>query len=162
MSWYTIFDEQESVISSTTTSVMGATDVLLGHSYVTGKKHQIPVQSALAGPETLQVLTSATTATNLNPFGVTSIQSSNALSFLMSAPLANNTSYSKIVVTTSTAVITVVCSGASLYSTGSGAGGSQFIFNSAGASLAGGGISLASVGTTRWVTVGYSATTILS
>jgi len=159
MSYYTVFDEVEPTITSSTTSAMGGTDVVLIHSAVTSRKAQTSIAALLCGPESLQTLTSATTATNLVPWGMTTIQSSNALSYLLTAPLGAG--YQKTIATSSTAVITVVCSGASLSSTGA-ISGTQFILNSAGAALSGGGISLASVGTTRWITLGYSGTTVLS
>ncbi len=158
MSYYTKFQDVESLLTSSTTTVLGSTDVVFGFSYTDLKPHQLLIGQIGAGG-TLQTLTSATTATNLTPSGMTTIQSSNALSFLLTAP--TGTGFIKTCVTSSTAVITVVCSGASLSSTGA-INGTQFILNSAGAALSGGGIQLASVGTTRWVTVGYSGTTVLS
>ncbi len=158
MSYYTKFQDVESLLTSSTTTVLGSTDVVFGFSYTDNKPHQILIGQAGAGG-TLQTLTSASTATNITPSGITTIQSSNALSYLLTAPTGSG--FMKTIVTSSTAVITVVTSLASLSSTGA-INGTQFILNSAGAALSGGGISLASVGTTRWVTVGYSGTTVLS
>lgn len=159
MSYYTKFADVESLLTSSTTTVMASTDAVLAFSISAGKPYQSTVGAVAAGPQPLQSLTSATTATNAVPWGITTINSSNALSYLLTAPPAAG--YEKTLVTSSTAVITVVCSGASLSSTGA-INGTQFIFNSGGAAISGGGISLASVGTTRWVTLGYSGTTVLS
>ncbi len=158
MSYYTKFVDVESQLTSSTTTVLGSTDLALVFSVTDGKYHTSQVGQLAAGGG-LQTLTSATTATNITPSGMTTINSSNALSYLLTAPLGSG--FVKTIVTSSTAVITVVTSLASLSSTGA-INGTQFILNSAGAAISGGGISLASVGTTRWVTVGYSGTTILS
>ncbi len=159
MSYYTIFDQVEPTITTTTTNIMSAADVMLIHSSVTSRKAQIPLGQLTAGPQTVQILTSATTATNAVPFGITVINSSNALSYLLTAP--TGAGIIKTITTSSTAVLTVVTSLASLSSTGA-INGTQFILNSAGAALSGGSISLVSVGTTRWNTLAYSGTTILS
>ncbi len=159
MSYYPIFDEVEPTITTTTTNALAVGDVMLIHSSVTSRKAQVPVGQITAGPQALQSLTSATTATNIVPFGITSIASSNALSYLLTAP--TGAGIIKTITTSSTAVLTVVTSLASLSSTGA-INGTQFILNSAGAAISGGSISLVSVGTTRWNTLAYSGTTILS
>ena len=160
MSYYTKFQDVESILSGTSTATLGSTDVVLGFSFTDGKAHQMMVGHVGAAGG-LQTLTSASTATNIVPNGITTINSSNALSYLLTAPTAAGAGFMKTIVTSSTAVITVVCSGASLSSTGA-INGTQFILNSAGGALSGGGIQLASVGSTRWITVGYSGTTVLS
>ena len=43
MSWYTIFDEQEPLLTSTTTTVIGPGDWVLVHSVSDSKKHKAPV-----------------------------------------------------------------------------------------------------------------------
>ena len=161
MSWYTIFDEQESLLSTTSTgATLASTDALLIHNVGAGKKFQTTPRdiTSMAGVA-VQTLTSASTATNINYFGLTVIQSSNALQYVVSAPAVPG--IYKTITTTSTATITVLCSGASLTSSGAGSG-SQFVFNSAGGSVVGSGASMVSVGTTRWVMEAFSPLTIAS
>ncbi len=159
MSYYTKFADVESLLTSTTTATVGSTDIMLVFCNSDQKYHAAQVGVVSMGGGGFQSLTSASTATNITPVGITSIASSNALSYLLTAPTA--TGIIKTITTSSTAVITVVTSLASLSSTGA-INGTQFILNSAGAAISGGSISLVSVGTTRWNTLAYSGTTILS
>ncbi len=170
MSYYTKYADVEGLLTSTTTNTIASTDALVVFNVASGKMYQttpvavsgVTLASTIVANLGLQTLTSASTATNILPTGITTIQSSNALSYLLTA--AAGPGFMKTVVTSSTGVITVVTSLASLSSTGA-INGTQFILNSAGAAISGGGITLVSVGTspsTRWITVGYSGTTILS
>ena len=158
MSYYTKFADVEALLTSTTTATIASTDALLVTSVSQGKPFQTTpgaiAQMAWTG---IQSLTSASTATNILPTGMTVIASSNALSYLLTAPTAAG--QFKIITSTSTAVITVVCSGAGLMSSGS-AQGSQFVLNSAGAAISGGAVELVSVGSTRWVAFNSGAITI--
>ncbi len=158
MSYYTRFADVESLLTSTTTSVMSSTDVMLVFSASDQKYHTVQVGS-VAGGGGLQSLTSASTATNITPVGITSLASSNAIAFVLTGPTAAG--IIKTITTSSTAIITITTSSASLSSTGAINGGT-IAMNSAGAAISGGSISLVSVGTTRWNTLAYSGTTVLT
>ncbi len=150
MSYYTKFADVESLLTSTTTTVLGSTDSLLVFSATDGKYHVTTVGAVgLVGPS-LQTLTSASTATNIVPGGLTIIQSSNALSYLLTQ--APGPGFTKTITSSTTAVITIVCSLATL-SSSEALNGTQVIMGSAGAFYPG-GITLVSVGTspsTRWL-----------
>jgi hypothetical protein len=161
MSYYTKFADVEALLTSTTTAAtLASTDAVLVTSVSAGKPFQSTPGAIAQMPWTgIQSLTSASTATNILPTGLTVIASSNALSYLLTAP--SGAGQFKVITSTSTAVITVVCSGAGLMSSGA-AQGSQFIFNSAGAAISGGAAELVSVGTTRWVAFNSGAITVFS
>ena len=160
MSYYTKFADVEALLTSTTTATLASTDALLVTSVSQGHPYQTTPGAVAQMPWTgIQSLTSASTATNILPTGITVLASSNAISYLLTAPSAAGVF--KIITSTSTAVVTVVCSAAGLMSSGS-AQGSQFIFNSAGAAVSGGAVELVSVGSTRWVAYNSGAITIYS
>ncbi len=159
MSYYTRFADVESLLTSTTTATVGSTDLMLVFCNADGKYHTAQVGVVSMGGGGLQSLTSASTGTNITAAGITSIASSNALSYVLTGPTAAG--MIKTISTSSTAVITITTSSASLSSTGAINGGT-IALNSAGAAISGGSISLVSVGTTRWVTLAYSGTTILT
>ncbi len=150
MSYYTKFADVEGLLTSTTTTVLGSTDALLVFSNSDLKMHQTTVGAVgVVGP-TAQTLTSASTGTNIVPGGLTIIQSSNALSYLLTA--APGPGFIKTITSSSTAVITIVCSLATL-SSSEVLQGTQIVMGSAGAFYPG-GITLVSVGTvpsTRWL-----------
>jgi hypothetical protein len=160
MSWYTIFDQQESLLTSTTTNTIASTDALIIHNVASGKKYQTTPSAVAQAPwSSIQSLTSASTATNILPSGITTIASSNALQFLLTAP--SGAGQFKVITSSSTAVVTVLCSAANLLSSG-GSNGSQFIFNGAGAAISGGAVELVSIGTTRWAAFTAGAITLFT
>ena len=161
MSYYTKFADVESLLTSTTTSAtLAATDAVLVTNVSAGHPFQSTPGAIAQMPWTgAQTLTSASTGTNILANGLTVLQSSNAVSYLLTAPTVAG--QFKYITSTSSAVITVVCSAASLMSSGSAAG-SQLVFNSAGAAISGGAACLVSVGSTRWVAFNSGAITIYS
>ena len=161
MSFYTIFDEQEVLLTSTTTTVIGSTDAVLVHSNVAGKKYQTTISALLAGPSSLQTLTSST-AVNINSFGITNCTVGITGTYILSAAPAPG--YVKTITSSSSGTITITCSGASLSSTGA-LNGSTSTMNSGGAAVGCSSITLVSVGTTpstRWIPIAYSSTTVLA
>ncbi len=159
MSYYTRFADVESLLTSTTTATVGTTDIMLVFCNSDQKYHTAQVGVVSMGGGGFQSLTSASTATNITPVGVTTLNSSNAIAFVLTGPTAAG--IIKTITTSSTAVITITTSSASLSSTGAINGGT-IALNSAGAAISGGSISLVSVGTTRWNTLAYSGTTVLT
>lgn len=159
MSYYTKFADVESILSATSTTVLGSTDVLLGFSFTDGKPHQIPVASVASGG-TFQTLTSST-AVNINGVGLTNCTVSITGTYILSAAPAPG--ILKTITSSSTGTITITCSGASLSSTGAINGGTITMTGAAAESI--GSLTLLSVGasspSTRWNTVAYSPTTVV-
>ncbi len=160
MSYYTKFQDVESILSATSTSAtLGATDVLLGFSFTDGRAHQVPVGSVASGGS-FQTLTSST-AVNISGFGLTNCTVSITGTYLLSA--APGPGVLKTITSSSTGTITITCSGASLSSTGAINGGTITMTGAAAESV--GSITLLSVGatspSTRWNTVAYSPTTVV-
>jgi len=154
MSWYTIFDEQETLLTSTTTTVLASTDVMLVHSSVDGRKHQTPVSYIGSAPQTFQTLTSST-AVNINGFGATNMTVAITGTYILSA--APGPGYLKTLTSSTTGTITITASGANISSTGAINGTTITMTGAAAQSVA--SVTLISVGTTpstRWNTVAYA------
>ena len=77
MSYYSIFDEQEPVVTSTSTggTILQSADIILVHSTVSGRK----AQSTIGSAQSLAAVTFATTAqsttTFVSPYGTTIFKS---------------------------------------------------------------------------------------
>ena len=151
MSFYTRFVDTEPMLTSTTTTVLGSTDVLFGYSFTDNKYHPVQVAQVGAGGN-LQSLTSASTATNVTFSGITTFVTSNAIGYLLTAPPGGG--YTKTLTTSSTAVVTITCCGASLTSS-EALNGTAINLGTAGAAY-GGYATFVSVGSTRWILTGRS------
>lgn len=81
MSWYTVFDQLETTLtsSSTATAVLSPTDLTIVHNNATGRKFAVPVRD-IANPGVATIATTLTTATNIGPTGITLLKSTGGTS----------------------------------------------------------------------------------
>ncbi len=162
MSYYTIFDQLEAVVTSTTTAAtLVASDPVLVHNNATGKKFQTTV-GCFGSQQAIS--TSSSTGTNLPPYGVSFLQmgtgGTSATQYILNDPPSKG--LLKIIYmssTTSTAnLIYCQSTGTVIYTTGANTANSINI-QGAGA----GGVTLTSVSTTQWLLLskmGTVATTL--
>lgn len=159
MSYYTRFADVESLLTSSTTTVLGSTDLMLVFSGTDNRYHTAAVGTVASGGG-FQTLTSST-AVNINGVGLTNCTVSITGTYILSA--APGPGVLKTITSSSTGTITITCSGASLSSTGAINGGTITMTGAAAESI--GSITLLSVGasqpSTRWNTVAYSPTTVV-
>ncbi len=156
MSYYTIFDQQEALITSTTTTVLASTDAVLIHSAGSGKKYQGTV-GAVANLQAIS--TSSSTATTLSPYGMSFLQmgtaGTSATQYILADPPAKGLTKTVFFTSTTSTANLVTCQGTAtfIYTTGANTGNS---FNVQGSGA--GGVTLTSVSTTQWVLVGKYGT----
>ncbi len=162
MSYYTVFDEVESILTATSTAAtLVAADAVLVHNFSSGRKFQTVVGSV--GSQQA-ISTSSSTGTNLPAYGVSFLQmgtgGTSATQYILNDPPSKG--LVKIIYmssTTSTAnLIYCQSTGTVIYTTGANTANSINI-QGAGA----GGVTLTSVSTTQWVLLskmGTVATTL--
>jgi len=159
MSWYTIFDQQEALITSTTTAATPvSTDLLLVHNQATGKKFATTaaavVQAGMFGAVT--TATSNSTATNIIPTGVTILKSTGGSStqWLLTDPTAVGQVKQLIFLSSTTSTLYAVQTvAASIQCTGgSSANLMNFASTATGAYVNWGqGVTMVSLTTTSWI-----------
>ena len=94
------------------------TDSFLQYSTVAVNTAQVPATLLAAAPQSVTALTSLSTGTNINPWGITTIKSSNnSLGYLLSAPTSPGLSVKISMLSTSAA--TVTSCGATIVTNGS-------------------------------------------
>ncbi len=156
MSYYTVFDTEAVVTSTTTNNTMIASDLVLVHSVAGNKKYQSTV-GCFGSQQAIS--TSSSTGTNLPPYGVSFLQmgtgGSSATQFILNDPPSKG--LLKIIYmssTTSTAnLIYCQSTGTTIYTTGAATANSINI-QGAGA----GSITLTSVSTTQWALLAKTGT----
>ncbi len=157
MSYYTVFDQVESVLTATSTAAtLVAADAVLVHNFSSGRKFQTVVGSV--GSQQA-ISTSSSTGTNLPAYGVSFLQmgtgGSSATQFILNDPPSKG--LLKIIYmssTTSTAnLIYCQSTGTTIYTTGAATANSINI-QGAGA----GSITLTSVSTTQWALLAKTGT----
>ncbi len=83
MSYYTVFDQVESLLTTTTTATLASTDLLIVHNAATGRKFATtvgalgPLAGSIVGAVASQA-TTLTTATNITNSGFTLVKSTGA------------------------------------------------------------------------------------
>ncbi len=83
MSYYTVFDQVESLLTTTTTATLASTDLLIVHNAASGRKFATtvgalgPLGGSVTGAVASQA-TTLTTATNITPSGFTLLKSTGA------------------------------------------------------------------------------------
>ena len=163
MSWYTIFDEQEAVVTSTTTAaILNPADPVLVHNVATGKKFQTTV-GAVACLQAINttLATSLTTATALAPYGISiiSAQATNLTSLgwaLADPPVAGLAK--TVICASSTSSGLIVTPVSATISTSAGSAGAFLGFGVAGAAAVGKlYVELTSLSTSNWMVTGKSS-----
>jgi len=154
------FQDSEPVVTSTTTSVLAASDPLLVYSGSQGRTAQTTVGIA-SSKSYATAATSATTGTNISTYGFTSLGSSSGpnTTWLLDVPLAAGISKTIVSISTSTAnvVTSASTSFANFLSTDSWLG-SSITFSKPGAY-----VELVSISTSQgWLVAGRSAAGVLS
>ncbi len=159
MSYYTIFDQAEAVVTSTTTNAtLISTDAMLVHNLASGKKFQTVVGQVGA----LQAIsTSSSTATVLPPYGLSFLQmgtaGTSATQFILADPPSKGL-VKTIFMTSTTSTYNVILTqstGAQIFSSGTALLTSNTI-NIQGAGS--GGVTLQSISTSAWVLLGKFGT----
>ena len=162
MSYYTKFQDVESILSATSTTVLGSTDVVLGYSFTDNKAHAIPVSYIYAGG-TASVATTNSTATAIANTGLTLLKSTAGTSsaWTLSDPTAalQLKTIAFVSSTTSTA-FTVTTVAASIGSTASFTGTLiNFGSTATGAMCnAGNSVTLVSLTSTQWQVIEVKGT----
>ena len=157
MSWYTVFDQNEALVTSTTTNnTLVSTDAVLVHSIAGNKKYQTTV-GQIGNLEAIS--TSSSTATILSPYGMSFLQmgtgGTSATHYILADPPSKGLTKTVWFTSTTSTANLVTCQGTGtfIYTTGANSGNS---FNVQGSGA--GGVTLTSVSTTQWVLVGKYGT----
>ena len=158
MSWYTIFDEQESLLTSSTTTVLGSTDVVLVHSYVDGRKHQVPVAVVGSGG-TATISSCLTTATAIPNVGITLLKSTagSSAAWTLTDPTAAGQVKTLAFVSSTTSTMFSVTTVAASIQSSAGFSGTFVNFGSTqtGAMVnAGNAVTMVSLSSTAWQVIG--------
>lgn len=153
MSWYTIFDQQEILLTSTTTSVSASTDALLIHNVGAAKKYQTTVGQVNA---LMNVSTSTSTATNLPPYGLSFLNpgtGGTTVAWLLTDPPVKGLVKTVWISSTTSTANTVATQGATIYTTANATAVSVTIQGSGA-----GGFQLVSLSTAQWFLLGSRGT----
>ena len=158
MSFYTVFDVAESLITSTTTATatLVNTDAVLVHNVSSGKKFQ----STIGQMGSMQaVSTSSSTGTLLPPYGTSFLQmgtaGTSATVFILADPPSKGLVKTVWFTSTTSTGNLVTCQGTGtfIYTTGANTANS---FNVQGSGA--GGVQLVAVSTAQWVLTGKYGT----
>lgn len=163
MSYYTIFDQAEALLTSTTTSVMVSTDAVIVHNVGSSKKYQSTVGAVAC---TWPVTTNATTLTSgtaISPYGVTQLLFTPATALtsfawqLQDPPAAG---LGKILFMSSTTSSGNIVNFVSATAKTTAASNAAFVgFGTAATATVGGGtfVELTSISTSVWLVTGKSS-----
>lgn len=170
MSYYTKFADVESILSATSTSVLGSTDVVLGFSYTDNKPHQITIGSLGGGfGGGASIATTNTTATAISNVGLTLLKSTagTSSSWTLSDPTAAGQVKTIAFVSSTTSTNFNVTTVAASIQSSAGFSGTLVNFGSTqtGAMVnSGNSVTLVSLSSTAWVVVGSNrvASTVTS
>ena len=159
MSFYTKFQDVESILSATSTSAtLGATDVVLGFSFTDGRAHAIPV-SQLSAPGIGTIATTNSTATNIGNQGLTLIKSTGGSScgWTLTDPTQAGQVKTLVFASSTTSTAYVVTTVAASIASSAGFSG---LFVNLGSTATGQcintgiSVTLASLSSTQWIVIG--------
>jgi hypothetical protein len=158
MSFYTKFQDVESVLTASSTATLGATDVVLGFSYTDNKPHQVPIAS-ISPFGGITTATTNSTATTISNQGLTLLKSTggSSCSWLLADP--TQTGQLKMLVfasSTTSTLYAVAPVAASIESSASFSGTLiNFASTATGAMInAGNSVTLVSLTSTSWLVIG--------